>query len=85
MIYIGLVIIVINPPVEQPVVQKQPPVQAQPIETPRMEREPGMIYMDCEVCGWEGGYDNMTSAKQGMASHRAWCKKGHGRRTNLFG
>lgn len=84
MIYIGLVIIIVNAPVEeQPPVQKQQqPIDPNPV---RMTREPGMVYMDCEVCGWEGGYDNMTSAKQGMAAHRSWCKRGHGRnKGNLF-
>lgn len=84
MIHFTLVVIIVNAaPVEQPIVQQPPPpVQPAPV---RMTREPGMIYMDCEVCGWEGAYDNMSSAKQGMASHRAWCRRGHGRKKTLFG
>lgn len=85
MIYIGLIIIVVNAPQEPAAKPPAGVVQEHPTETPRMVREPGMIYVDCPTCGWEGGYDNPTSAKQGSASHRAWCRRGHGRKSNLFG
>lgn len=83
MIYIGVLIVIISPPPPPESPAPPPaPVAAPPV---RMERTPDMVYMDCEVCGWEGGYDTMTSAKLGMAAHTRWCKKGRGRKANLFG
>jgi hypothetical protein len=85
MIYIGVLIVIVSPP---PPEQATPPPASQPVETPppaRMERYPGLVYVECENCLWENGYETMTAAKQGLASHRTWCKKGHGRKAKLFG
>lgn len=85
MIYIGVLIIVISPP--PPADSTTAPVQEQPIvqqEQP-LPRDPKLIYMTCDQCAWSNGYESLSSAKQGIASHRAWCKKGHGRKKDLFG
>lgn len=86
MIYIGVLIIVVSPVQEEqpppPPVQQQPIVQEPPA---RMQREPGMIYVSCEMCTWEGGYESTAAAKMGLGAHRGWCKRGHGRKPNPFG
>lgn len=79
MIHFTLVVIIVHqgaapPPVQQPIVQDE--------TTPD---DPVLIYVTCEVCGWRGGYDTMPSAKMGLGAHRGWCKRGHGKRSNLFG
>ena len=75
MIYIGVLIIIVAPTVqEQPIVQEQPPI----------ERDAGLIYMTCDQCTWWTGYESLSAAKMGAASHRRWCKKGRGRKKNLF-
>lgn len=54
-------------------------------EQPPVPRDPGLIYMTCDRCTWENGYETMAAAKMGAASHRRWCRDGHGRKKNLFG
>jgi len=58
---------------------------AAPAAPTRMEHLPGWIYMTCPDCSWENGYESLGAAKQGMASHRQWCKRGKGRKAQLFG
>lgn len=80
MIHFTLVVIIINgaaaPPVQElPIVQEEQPAP----------RDPKLIYMSCDQCAWTNGYDNLTSAKMGAASHRRWCRDGHRRKKDLFG
>lgn len=79
MIYFTLVVIIVTqgaapPPIQEPIVQEQPPIP----------RDPNLIYRTCDRCTWINGYESETSAKQGAASHRRWCRDGHGRKKNLF-
>lgn len=87
MIIIGPFIIVINnhygPTQDEPTPEPGPPPVRE--ETPRMPRQPGMTYITCERCEWEGGYDDPSSAKRGLAAHIIHCKKGKGRKRHLFG
>jgi len=65
--------------------EEQPIAAAAPAPLLRMERLPGWIYMTCPDCSWENAYEDMTSAKIGIKAHARWCKKGHGRKAQLFG
>jgi hypothetical protein len=78
-IHFTLIVIIVNAPgqtiQEQPIVQEQPP----------MPRDRDLNYVTCETCGWQSGYESMSSAKMGLGAHRGWCKRGRGKRSNLFG
>ena len=70
MIYIGILIIVVNP--------EGKPIQFVPFHDPEpREPKPGEVVMTCEVCGWSNIYQHMSAAKMGIASHRQWCKRKH--------
>jgi hypothetical protein len=81
MIHFTLVIIIVTQGAAPPPIQEQPIAQ----EQPRMPEDPGLIWMRCDQCTWKGGYETLTSAKLGIAGHRTHCKKGRGRKKQLFG
>lgn len=93
MIIIGPFIVIVNnhygTTQEESPPEPEPPLEPEPRpameQRPRMPREPGMTYITCDRCEWEGGYDDPSGAKRGLAAHIIHCKKGRGRKRHLFG
>jgi hypothetical protein len=82
MIHFTLVVIIVTQGAAPPQLEEQSIVHQD--EQP-LPHDPTLIYRTCDKCAWTNGYETEAAAKMGAASHRRWCRDGHGRKKNLFG